>query len=175
MKAAIYCRVSTIEQDIENQLGVLTSWAEGRGFEVVEAYREEETAWRAGHQQELARLVRAARGNRFRIVLVWSLDRLSRQGPLAIMTLIDRLSKHGVRVISYQESWTEAPGELYDILLAIAGWMARAESQRISERTKAGMERRRQELGGRLPVRGPDKRKRKRRSVSVPAWEGFQI
>jgi len=172
MKAAIYCRVSTSEQDIENQLLVLKDLAARRGDEVVQVYQEEETAWRAGHQHELSRLVQAARIGRFKVVYVWALDRLSRQGPLAIMTLVDRLGKYGVRVISYQEPWTEAPGELYDILLAIAGWMARTESQRISERTKAGIERRRQELGGKLPVRGKDKRKRKRRSARAAAWEG---
>lgn len=172
MKAAIYGRVSTSEQDIKNQLLVLKDLAARRNDEVVQVYQEEETAWRAGHQHELARLVQAARIGRFKVVYVWALDRLSRQGPLAIMTLVDRLGKYGVRVISYQEPWTEAPGELYDILLAIAGWMARTESQRISERTKAGIERRRWELGGKLPARGKDKRKRKRRSVRPLAEEG---
>lgn len=164
IKAAIYCRVSRPEQDPENQLQVLRTWAEARGFEVVEVFQEEETAWQAGHQHELARLVRAARGYRFRVVLVWALDRLSRQGPLAILSLVKRLGDYGVRVISHQEPWTEGPAELQELLLSIAGWVARMESQRISERTKAGMARRRQELGGKLPTRGPDRKKRKRRS-----------
>lgn len=171
MKAALYCRISTSEQDIGNQLLALEDLAARRGDEVVQVYQEEETAWRAGHQHELAQLVRAARIGRFKVVYVWALDRLSRQGPLAIMILVDRLGKYGVRVISYQESWTEVPGELYDIMLAMAGWMARTESQRISERTKAGIKRRRLELGGKLPVRGKDKRKRKRRAVKPLAWE----
>jgi DNA invertase Pin-like site-specific DNA recombinase len=164
IKAAIYCRVSRPEQDPENQLGVLQEMAAARDWEVVEIYREEETAWQAGHQHELARLTRAARGFRFRIVLVWALDRLSRQGSLAILSLVKRLGDYGVRVISHQEPWTEGPAELQELLLSIAGWVARMESQRISERTKAGMERRRQELGGKLPPRGPDRKKRKRRS-----------
>ena len=95
MKAAIYCRISTSEQDIRNQLLVLKDLAARRGDEVVQAYQEEETAWHAGHQHELARLVQAARVGRFKVVYVWALDRLSRQGPLAIMTLVDRLGKYG--------------------------------------------------------------------------------
>ncbi len=47
----------------------------------------------------------------------------------------------GVQVLSYQEPWTEAGGELLDFLLAIAGWVARTESNRRSERTKAGLAR----------------------------------
>lgn len=164
MKVAIYCRVSTNEQDIENQLSTLKDFAGRREFEIVKIYQEEESAWHAGHQQELAKLIEDARAGKFKVVLVWALDRLSRGGPLAIMTLVDRLSKNRVKVISYQESWTEAPGELYDILLAIAGWVARFESKRISERTKAGMERARK-YGTRsgIPIgkRGKDKHKRK--------------
>ena len=57
--AAIYCRVSTGGQDPDNQLRVLQEWARARGFEVVQIYSETESAWRDGHQAELAR-VRAA-------------------------------------------------------------------------------------------------------------------
>ncbi len=46
-----------------------------------------------------------------------------------------------MKVLSYQEGWTEAPGELGELLFAIAGWVARIESQRRSERTKAGLAR----------------------------------
>lgn len=164
MKVAIYTRVSTPEQDIDNQLVVLKEWAAGRGFQVVEIYQEEESAWRRGHQRDLARLIRDARTGRFKIVLVWALDRLSREGSLAIMTLVHRLGRYGVRVLSYQESWTEAPGELAELLYAIAGWVARMESQRISERTRAGLARAR--VDGKIIGRPPgsrDRKKRKRR------------
>lgn len=165
IKVAIYSRVSTTEQDIENQLSVLKDWAARRDFEIVQVYQEEESAWRAGHQRELAKLIKAARIGRFKVVLVWSLDRLSRQGSLAILQLVNKLGNYGVKVVSYQESWTDVPSEFQEVLLAIAGWVARMESQRISERTKAGIERKRREFGGKLPVRGRDKHKRKRRRI----------
>lgn len=168
--AAIYCRVSTGDQDPGNQLLVLQVWARARSFQVVEVYSEAESAWRAGHQAELARLVRDARRGRFRVVLVWALDRLSRSGALSILSLIHRLSAYGVKVLSHQESWTEAPGELAEILFAIAGWVARMESQRRSERTKAGLARVR--AAGRPLGRPPgsrDKKRRKKRSVGTGA------
>ena len=74
------------------------------------------------------------------MLLVWALDRLSREGAAAILNLIDAFKVYGVRVISYQEAWTEAPGQIGEILYAITGWVARMESQRRSERTKAGIE-----------------------------------
>jgi len=166
MRASIYVRVSTNEQDVSNQLSVLRGWAKQRGFEVVSIYQEAESAWRSGHQKELARLKDDARRRKFDVLLVWALDRLSREGALAILTLVNRLKLCGVKVISYQESWTEAPGEFGELLYALTGWVARMESQRRSERTKAGLARvvaQGRKLG--RPKGSKDKRKRKRRSV----------
>lgn len=162
MKAAIYLRVSTKEQDTDNQLPALQGMAKGRGLEVVQVYSEVDTAWRSGHQAELARLIDDARKGKFDVVLVWALDRLSREGALAVLSLVDKLKQYNVKVISYQESWTEAPGQLADLLYAITGWVANMESERRSERTKAGLERARRE-GKPIGKRGPDKGKRSRR------------
>jgi len=140
-KVVIYLRVSTPEQTTENQLPVLQKWVTERGYELLEIYSENESAWKAGHQRELARLFADLQKRKADICLVWALDRLSRQGAAAILNLIDRFKRHGVRVISLQESWTEAPTEIAEVLYAIAGWVARMESQRRSERTKAGLER----------------------------------
>ena len=164
MKVCIYSRVSTGQQDTTNQSVALSEWAKQHGFEVVRVYEEEESAWKSGHQRELAKLIVDARQRRFQAVLVWALHRLSREGALAILSLVYKLSIYGVKVISYQESWTEAPGEIGEILYAIAGWVARMESQRRSERTIAGLARVRAQ-GRRLgmPPGSKDKRKRRRR------------
>ena len=112
----------------------------------------------------MANLVTDARRRKFQAVLVWALDRLSREGALAILSLVQKLSACGVKVLSYQESWTEAPGELAELLYALTGWVARMESQRRSERTKAGLARVKAQ-GRRLgrPPGSKDKRRRKRR------------
>ena len=162
MKAVIYCRTSTKKQRTENQLPVLKDLAQSRGFELVAIYEEQESAWQAGHQHKLSEVTRAASRHEFDILLVWALDRLSRAGALPILQLIDKLKGYGVRVISYQELWTESPGELAEVLYAIAGWVARMESQRHSERVKAGIARWKREGGkaGRK-LGSKDKRKRK--------------
>ena len=164
IKASIYVRVSTGTQDTANQLSVLTDWATQRGYEVVKVYTEEESAWRNGHQRELTNLIADARRRKFRAVLVWALDRLSREGALAILSLVNKLSSCGVKVLSYQESWTEAPGDLAELLYTLTGWVARMESQRRSERTKAGLARVKAQ-GKRLgrPPGSKDKRLRRRR------------
>ncbi|MFC1972570.1 recombinase family protein [Chloroflexota bacterium] len=120
----------------------------------------------AGHQKELSLLLDDARKRRFDTVLVWALDRLSRNGALAILTLVHRLAGCGVKAISYQEGWTEAPAELGELLYALTGWVARMESQHRSERTRAGLARvvaEGKKLG--RPKGSKDKRRRKRRRV----------
>ena len=169
MKVCIYSRVSTGEQDTKNQSVVLTDWANRRGYQVAKVYEEKESAWRSGHQRVLAKLIDDARQRRFQAVLVWALDRLSREGALAILSLVHRLSAYGVKVLSYQESWTEAPGELAELLYALTGWVARMESQRRSERTKAGLARVRAQgkhLG--RPLGSKDRKKRRRRQGFTP-------
>ena len=59
----------------------------------------------------------------------------------AALEIVDRLDKNGVKVISLQESWTEVDGPLKELLLSIVAWVARMESERRSERTKAGLTR----------------------------------
>ena len=164
MKVCIYSRVSTGQQDTTNQSLALSEWAKQRGYEVVKVYEEEESAWKSGHQRVLANLIADSRQRRFQAVLVWALDRLSREGALAILSLVNKLSSHGVKVLSYQESWTEAPGKLAELLYALTGWVARMESQRSSERTKTGLARVKAQ-GKRLgrPPGSKDKRKRIRR------------
>ena len=170
MKCAVYLRVSTADQSVDNQLPVLEKWVTDRGYELVEVYSENESAWKAGHQKELARLKSDAMRHKFDLVLILALDRLSREGAAAILNLINTFKVYGVKVISYQEAWTEAPGEIGEILFAIAGWVARMESQRRSERTKAGLERARRE-GKPIGKRGKDKGQRKR-SGYYKRWEG---
>ncbi len=143
MKVALYLRVSTTEQNVDNQLPALEAYADSRGWQIVEVYQENESAWKYGHQKELARLLaEIRRGTRkYDVLLIWALDRLSRGGAAAILNLVDTFKTYNIRVISLQESWTEAPGAIGEVLYAIAGWVAKMESERRSERTKAGLAR----------------------------------
>ncbi len=163
-KAGILLRVSDSGQHTENQLPDLQAWASRRGLEVVQVYELQESAWRGAHEKMLSQVYRDARQGKFQVLLIWALDRLSREGPLATLEIVHRLGKAGVQVWSFQEPWTEAGGELLDLLLAIAGWVARMESNRRSERTKAGLQRAVSQ-GKRLgrPPGSKDRKKRSRR------------
>ena len=64
MKACCYLRVSSQEQSTDNQLPAIEAYAASKGYELVAIYRENESAWRAGHQKELARLLDDIRSGR---------------------------------------------------------------------------------------------------------------
>ena len=82
-----------------------------------------------------------AKQGRFDILLVWALDRLTREGSLKQILLIHSFADLGVRVVSVQEDFTHVQPEFADVLYAIYGYMANQESLRRSERTKAGLQR----------------------------------
>jgi DNA invertase Pin-like site-specific DNA recombinase len=160
MKAAAYIRVSTMEQTSVNQLPAIKALCQLRGWELVRVYSENASAWSGGRQTELARCIADAEHHHFETIVVWSLDRVSREGPLRVLSLIEHLHQKGIKVISVQEGWTETAGEFAPVLMAITAWVANWESTRKSERTRAGLARARAEGKGR---RGTDKKKRKSR------------
>jgi len=171
LKAAIWARVSTREQNTENQLAALRDWAERRGFPVEVEYLSEESAWNGNHRAQLAEALQDARMGRFQVLLVWALDRLSREGIEAMLSTLRQFRERGVRVLSLQEPWTDGPPEMQELLTSFFAWIAQQESRRRSERIRAGLERRRRDgkpVGRQAGA--VDKRKRKR-SGYVARWE----
>ena len=169
MKLALYLRVSTGDQTVENQRPALEGWAAQRSHTIAAVYSENVSAWQNGHQNELSRLIADAQTRKFDGVLLWALDRLTRGGPLAILQLHHTLGKWGVRVFSYSEAWTEYPNELTPVILAIYGWVAQMESQRRSERTNAGIARAKAEGKrlGRPPGKLDSKKRHRRREAEL--------
>lgn len=130
----------------------------------MHTWRINESAFQSSYRQVLQEIYDAARQGDFDILLVWAIDRLSRQGIRPIFEVFSRIEHTGVQIVSYQESWTEtAEPALRELMLAIMAWMANQESQRLSERTKAGLEKAR-EKGVRLG-RPPGSKDKKRRKV----------
>lgn len=145
---AAYLRVSGPGQEVANQLPTIQAWAASRGYDSrLEIYQETESAWKQGHQKELARLLSDLRTGRrkYDYLVTWSLDRLSRQGIAATLQLINSFESLGCKVISIQESWVAESGPMREVFAAMAAWAAKFESDRRSERTKAGLARARGE------------------------------
>lgn len=140
-RAAVYLRVSTDRQTVQNQLADLERLVQARGFEAA-IYEEVESAAKA--RPVLERLLADARAGRVHAVAVWALDRLHRSMLGAIQTVLE-LDRLGVRVISVRESWLDTDSPVRPLLVAIFGWVAEQERTRLIERTKAGMQRAKRE------------------------------
>ena len=138
MRAAIYARVSTIDQEPENQLRELRRYTEARRWTAVE-YVDRGVSGAKESRPALDGLVKDARRRKFDVVVCWSLDRIGRSLK-ALIVLLDDLQALGVGVISIREGldWTTPSGRLQAQLLAM---IAEFERARIVERVRAGMAR----------------------------------
>jgi putative DNA-invertase from lambdoid prophage Rac len=173
-RAAIWCRVSKSEQETANQHEELRAWAERKGLDVTREYVFEVSAssGAAKHKEMLAEALADARLGHFDVMLVWALDRVSREGVEATLSILRRFAGHGAAVWSLKEPWTEtADPRMAELLASLYAWMAAEESRRRSERTKAGLERRKREglPVGRQP--GATDTKPRKRSGYVARWE----
>jgi hypothetical protein len=113
---AIWCRVSKTEQETANQLEKLRQWAQRKGLEVTREYVfEVGTSYgSAKHRDMLTRALADARLGRFEAVLVWALDRVSREGVEATLAILRRFAGHGAAVWSLKEPWTDRDGRPED-------------------------------------------------------------
>ncbi len=119
----------------ETQLRELRSWAERLGVEVVAEYIDQASGSRAD-RAGLRALLDAAHRREFDGVLVWALDRLSREGIGAMVAYLEKFKTAGVVVKSHQESSLDTASPVNDLLLAVFAWVARQERERIRERVE---------------------------------------
>ena len=141
-RVALWLRVSTPDQTVENQRRQLTALAEQRGMDIVHEYDVTGvSAWQNILQAMISQVISDAPEYRFSAILIASLDRLSRGGIGQTLSTLQRLSSAGVGVVSYREQEIDTTSPHGEMLVALFAHFAALESQRISERTRAGMER----------------------------------
>src|SRR5664280_146791 len=152
MTVALYARVSTRDkgQDNENQLIALREFCAKQGWTIAHEYVDRATGKHSDREQFKAMFgVASHRG--FDAIVTWALDRLSREGVAQTFEHIKTLLGYGVQYVSYTEPHFRTTGPAGELMIAIAAWIAQQERVRLSERTKAGLEKARREgrIGGR--------------------------
>ncbi len=144
-RAAIYARVSKDDgsQETENQLRILREEVERAGYSLVGEYVDRESGRKGRRERtEFGRLFDDAERRRLDLVLFWSLDRFSREGIRKTISYLQRLDHLGVRFRSHTEPYLNTENELIaHIVLGVTSYYAQLEAVRISDRTKAGLER----------------------------------
>ena len=140
-KCAIYIRVSKGEQHTDNQLKELKIMSSQQNYMIYKVYTDVITGGVAD-RPEFQQMLKDARLRKFDVVLVWSLDRFSREGISITLNYIEQLKHHKVAIKSLKESWMDTTDDgVGELLISIMSWMAKRERIRISERTKAGLAR----------------------------------
>jgi DNA invertase Pin-like site-specific DNA recombinase len=149
-RAALYMRVSTIDQHPETQLHDLRQLATQRGFEIVEEYTDKISGTKA-KRPGLDQLMRDAHRGRFDVVVVWACDRLARS-VRHFLDVLDQLNHLNVEFVSFRENLDTA-GPLGRAVIVIISVVAELERNLIIERVRAGL--RRARLEGRRLGRAP--------------------
>jgi DNA invertase Pin-like site-specific DNA recombinase len=149
-RAALYMRVSTLDQHPETQLYDLRGLAAQRGFEIVQEYVDRISGAKA-RRPGLDQMLKDARARQFDVVLVWAGDRIARS-VRHFLEVLDELNHLGIEFVSFREN-IDTGGPLGRAIIVIIGAIAELERNLIIERVRAGM--RRAKLEGRRIGRAP--------------------
>jgi DNA invertase Pin-like site-specific DNA recombinase len=140
-RVAIYVRVSTDKQTVENQVRELRQIAERRGWEVVELYQDAGISGAKGRDLRpgLDKMLNDAQRRRFDVVMAWAIDRLGRS-LIDLLGTIQTLEACGVDLYLDQQSidTTTPAGRL---MYQVTGAFAEFERSIIRQRVRAGLKR----------------------------------
>ena len=150
-RAALYLRVSTVDQNPESQGIELRQFAKQRGYEIVHEYVDHGVSGTKVRRPALDQLLKDANRHKFDAVLVWSSDRLARSTK-HFLQVLDDLNEHGIQFLSQREA-IDTDGPLGRAIVVIISAIAELERSLIVERVRAGM--RRAKLEGRRIGRTP--------------------
>ena len=146
-KAIIYARCSTDEarQDVEIQLKELRQYCEAWGWDYDE--EQEYGSGYKGKQPKLEAILEKVRNGDYRIFIVYSLDRFSREHPKKVSRLLDTLVyDYKCRFISKMEGIDSDNEMIWHVIRPMFGYFAHVFSRNLSEKVRNGISRKK-ELG----------------------------
>jgi putative DNA-invertase from lambdoid prophage Rac len=139
MRAAIYARVSTLDQHCEMQLKELREYCSRRGWTISGEYVDTGWSGAKASRPELDRIMHDAGQHRFDAILVWKLDRFGRS-VLNLSEQLARLNSWGIRFLSTTQALdTDASNPTSRLMLHILAAVAEFEREMIRERVTSGL------------------------------------
>jgi len=140
-RAAIYVRVSTDKQTVENQVAALRQIAQRRGWEIVEQYHDAGISGSKGRDGRpgLDQMLKDASRRKFDVIMAWAIDRLGRS-LIDLLGTIQTVEACGVDLYLDQQSidTTTPAGKL---MFQVCGAFAEFERSMIQQRVRAGLKR----------------------------------
>ena len=140
-RACLWLRVNTDSrgQDAELQRTDLEQVCQQRGWQIIKVYEVEESAFGEKPRQQFQAMLEDARRGKFDVLVVWSMDRFSREGEWSVSRIMAALQDWKVQVYSYNEPFLDTTGPFAGFLIPLFAWLARQESVHKGE-AKLGME-----------------------------------
>ena len=144
-RVAIYTRVSTLDQTIDNQLIELREHCSKMGWEIVKEYADEGLSGTLSRDKRpaLNSLIKDAYRKKFDSVVCWDISRLGRSMKELILFLSDMKDK-GVGICSVRQGF-DTSTSMGEIMFQFVGILSSWEREMIRERTLAGLERAKRE------------------------------
>lgn len=157
MKAAIYSRISTQDQNLDKQISICQEFCNSKGFEIVDTYKDVISGSKES-RPELNRLLEDMRHYKFRIIVTTKLDRIGRSLK-HILSLFDEFKAKGVEFAAVTQNIdTSSPAGRFQ--MQMLGAFAEFERELIRERTREGLKKAKN-----VGKRGKDKKPRKKRGA----------
>ena len=137
MRCAIYCRVSTDDQNLDRQVDELREYAARMRWELVGEYSDR----LSGAQRSrpgLDAMMAAAEQRDFDILTVWALDRVGRS-TLHTLEVVEKLDALGIHFRSYTQGAIDTTSPTGKLVLTILAGVAEMERSQIRERVRSGL------------------------------------
>ena len=140
-RAALYVRVSTDAQTVENQIRELRQVAGRRGWDVVEVYSDAGISGAKGRNGRpgLDLMLKDASRRKFDIVMAWAIDRLGRS-LIDLLDTIQHLEACDVDLYLDQQA-IDTTTPMGKLIFQVTGAFAEFERTMIRQRIKAGLKR----------------------------------
>lgn len=137
MKVAIYCRVSTIDQDITIQEKICREYCLRNNHEIYNVYTDNGVSGMKDSRPAFDELLKDMRLYRFNCIMVTKLDRIGRS-LRHILSMFDEFKIKGVHFIATSQN-IDTSSSIGKFQLQVLGAFAEFERNIISERTKDGL------------------------------------
>jgi len=168
MKAAIYLRVSTLEQTTLNQELELKGYCERNQIEIYDIYKDEGVSGSKTSRPELDRLLQDIRNRCFDVVIVWKFDRLGRS-TAHLLQVLEELKNKGIRLIATSQN-IDTLTPMGKFFFTILSGFAEMEREIIRERILLGLERRKKQGHKLGRPRGSKDKKYRKKSGYYNRW-----
>ena len=144
-KVAIYSRVSTLDQTIDNQLLELRDHCYKMGWEIVKEYSYEGLSGTLSRDKRpaLNSLIKDAYRKKFDSVVCWDISRIGRSMKELVLFLSD-MKDRDIGICSVRQGF-DTSTSMGEMMFQFVGILSSWEREMIRERTLAGLDRARSE------------------------------